>query len=782
MTLVESLTRRKDFERLVKNGYKLIKLKTDLTPMDKGWTEPGFVYETEYKENQNYGVVGGSIHEAKDGKKGKLILVDFDVKEKSNGTYKIIPEAVEKLKDVLSVIHNRDYYFATTKTKGLHMGILSNEDVGQHTTLYKHQSCDKLKIDTRAEKGYVVAIAPNYQIKNIPDLFDKVVPDFEQLMLSISFIPTNSKSKENDFNNWTIDELLEGGWIHDYRRRKQKSLYCKLRRTRKTIEQTKDIINPILEKLDEPLDEDEIKRNYEEAEDFFQTNTLPEYGYAEEPSGPFGNRNQDLFDYLKEYRKINPNTTKETLWDITKLRNADNPQPLDERELRIIFNSNLKYDFDLQKKVEDDTKLSEYAELIMKDYKFKTLDDTHEILYYDNGAYVSNGETLIAEECEKLIPDCSKYKTNEVTAIIQRRTFTNRKLFNNDFSRLVFDNGLLNLDTFELSPFDPDFLTTVKIPIKYDPKTIYPKNFIKFLKDCLEPHAVITVIEEIANILNFNRKNFEISAMWTGDGANGKSTLFNIIEGVFGSENFSHVSIHSMQDNRFAIARLDGKIGNIHKDISKDDLDNLGPFKQAVSQEILPAEKKNKDPFDIKPFAKHFFSANEMPKIKDDSDGAFRRIYVTKWGNQFLAGVNRIEDYDKLILKEKSAIFNMILENYKSLLRNKGFRYKQSIAEVREIIKNESDKLREFIIECFDQDPNGWIIKKDLFQIYSKFSDSKHYEVLSMQKIGARLPQYGFKDGSKKIKNKTERIWLGFKLKKDSDWVKTNIGGLDSYA
>ena len=255
----------------------------------------------------------------------------------------------------------------------------------------------------------------------------------------------------------------------------------------------------------------------------------------------------------------------------------------------------------------DKIKLAEHAEGIMGNYKFKTYSDTHEILYYDGGVYNPNGETLIAQECEIRIPECLNHKVNEVKGIIQRRTFSDRKLFNTDFSKVVLDNGILNLDTFELTDFDPNYLSTVKIPITYDPKAVYPKQFVKFLKDCLEPKDIITVIEEIAKLLNFNRKNFEVSGLWTGEGANGKSTLFNIIEGVFGQENFSHVSIHAMQNQRFAIARIDGKIGNIHKDISNEDLENLGPFKQAVSQETLPAEKKNKDPYDIKPFAKHFF-------------------------------------------------------------------------------------------------------------------------------------------------------------------------------
>ena len=61
-----------------------------------------------------------------------------------------------------------------------------------------------------------------------------------------------------------------------------------------------------------------------------------------------GNRNQDLFDYLKEYRKLYPKTTFETLFSLAKQRNAINKQPLDERELEKIIKSNFSYEFKAQ--------------------------------------------------------------------------------------------------------------------------------------------------------------------------------------------------------------------------------------------------------------------------------------------------------------------------------------------------------------------------------------------------------------------------------------------------
>ncbi len=430
--------------------------------------------------------------------------------------------------------------------------------------------------------------------------------------------------------------------------------------------------------------------------------------------------------------------------------------------------------------ISGEKKHQEYASILLMSHKFKTLEDTKEILYYQDGVYIPGGEVLIAVKCERMVKECSKHNVSEITDIIRRETFCKREEFNEDFRRIVLNNGIFDLDDMQLNEHTPDFLSTIKLPIDYNPKARC-SMFARFLKTSLDPHDVITVVEGMANILTLNRKNEEISMMWIGDGSNGKTRMLNIIIGVIGSNNCSHVSIHDMNNDRFAISQLNGKLVNTYADISNKELNNLGKFKQLVSGDPISAQKKGKDHFELNSFAKMFFSANEMPNIIDNSDGAFRRIYIIKWKNQFLPGSGRIDNFDRIILdSEKSGIFNMMLENYKAMQKN-GFRYKQNIGEVREIIKKESDKLLEYIQECYVKDPNGCITKDEWFESYQKYCSHKSYEIFSKQKIGANLPSYGFINGSKKIKGTTHRVWLGYSFNKKSDLMKNTIKGLDEY-
>jgi len=478
---------------------------------------------------------------------------------------------------------------------------------------------------------------------------------------------------------------------------------------------------------------------------------------------------------------------EKTIWDKMKNWNQSLPVPMPQEEFEELIEDCIEYIFENKTpQKEKKEEIERVAGILLSEYTFKTFRDNWDMLVYEDGVYVEDAESIISERCNELIPDGSKYQYNEVKWKIQSSTFVKRDNFNQDFSKFVMENGSLDLNTKNLEDYDPDFLTTVKIPIIYDPKAKCPE-FINFMKSCFEKdeksydfEGIITVLEECGNILTANRKNFEISSVWIGDGSNGKTCMLKIIIGVIGSKNCAKVSIHSLENLRFTLSQIFGKLANAYGDISNKELNSLGIFKQLVSGDEMSAEKKNKDAFSFVPYAKHFFSANEMPDIKDNSDGAFRRIYVTKWENQFISGSNRIEDYDKIILKEKSGIFNLFLHNYRRLIKNNGFTYKQTIADVRETIKKEADKTREFIENCITRTPNKIISKDEFYENLVKYFIDKEYEVPTKKKLGIHLPTYAFTDDRVAINGIVTRVWKNIEWNFNNEWVKNNIKKSDS--
>ena len=93
---------------------------------------------------------------------------------------------------------------------------------------------------------------------------------------------SKSKSTGNDDRSdyvgskYDFDDLKKGKYKIGERRIKQKSLYCMLRIKEKSVTETENFVRKINEKLDEPLDEDELQTNLNSAEKYFINKIRPE--------------------------------------------------------------------------------------------------------------------------------------------------------------------------------------------------------------------------------------------------------------------------------------------------------------------------------------------------------------------------------------------------------------------------------------------------------------------------------------------------------------------------
>ncbi len=83
------------------------------------------------------------------------------------------------------------------------------------------------------------------------------------------------------------------------------------------------------------------------------------------------------------------------------------------------------------------------------------------------------------------------------------------------------ENGLLNIKTGELKPHTPDFLSTVRIPVKYDPNADCPE-IKQFLSDIV-PEGERALLEEIPGLCLYKKYFIKKMVMLLGGGDNGKT-------------------------------------------------------------------------------------------------------------------------------------------------------------------------------------------------------------------------------------------------------------------
>jgi len=416
------------------------------------------------------------------------------------------------------------------------------------------------------------------------------------------------------------------------------------------------------------------------------------------------------------------------------------------------------------------------ADEIMSKHKFLTLEDTEEVLYYDEseGIFKRGGETLIKKLCEKYLgEEANTHRVNEVIGHIQRSTYTKRSELDKNLYLICVKNGVLDLKMMELKEHSPDYKLTVRIPVKYDPEAEC-REIRKFLSEILHEED-IPVIEELFGFTIYKRYFIHKAFMFVGSGRNGKSTLLALFEAFLGKENVSHVPLQKLSEDRFAKAELYGKLANIFADLPPKALKDTGDFKMLTGEDTVRGERKFRDAFYFENYAKLIFSCNQLPMTTDETDAFFDRWIIINFPNRFEG--ERAKPKEELLKRltteeELSGLLNLALEGLKRLLKNKDFSRSLSTEEAREQYIKMSDSLAAFVQECVEEAPNAWISKDEFYAAYTAYCRQNKLPIISKGVVGRRLPLLCRVESYRpKVAGVRITAWKGIRLKKQEEEI-----------
>ncbi len=409
---------------------------------------------------------------------------------------------------------------------------------------------------------------------------------------------------------------------------------------------------------------------------------------------------------------------------------------------------------------------AEMADLVMDKYQFATIAETEEILFYKNGIYVRGAEQLIKNEIESAYPSISSHLVNEAIEHVRRRTYVKREQFDSEPYIINVKNGLINILNGGFREHDLEYLSRVQLPVKYNPSAKC-RNFLRFLKEVMQDHDDRRLIlKEFASCL-LRSSNFQLAYMHVGKGANGKSTQFKVMEALFGKQNISHESIHNLAWNRFAASMLDGKLANIHADISNNEISQTGILKQLVSGDAITVEKKHQHPFTLESYAKLFFSCNELPQVYDSSDAWFRRWIIIEWKEQFMGDKADKNIVEKLTTEEElSGILNVLLGIARELIRKGRLSNSKTTEQIRLEWQERADLIQAFISKNIEKDAGSYVTKEELYSRYVEWCNAHNYAAKSQKSFGERLKQLlALEETTPKVAGKRVRAWKGIKFK-----------------
>jgi len=342
---------------------------------------------------------------------------------------------------------------------------------------------------------------------------------------------------------------------------------------------------------------------------------------------------------------------------------------------------------------------------------------------------------------------------------------------------IVVANGVLNVKTGQLEPFNPDYFVFNALPVGYDPNADCPK-FKTFLGEVIPSPENIKVLQEFVGYCLTRNCKFEKAMMLVGEGANGKSTFLYVLTKTLGKQNVSSIPLQIISNNRFALAELYGKMANVYPDLPAVALKDTGLFKSLVTGEMISGEKKFKGRFDFVPYAKLLFSCNKMPQTPDDTDAFFRRWSITAFPVQFLPDNPKTDPNlkDKLTTPEElSGILNWALQGLKGLLEQGKFSTSETVEQTRERYTLLSNPAKAYAEKRLIASPGKVETKEAVYNDFIQFCKGHNLPTIARNAFAMQLPQYILcTDSLAKILGKMTRVWRDIQFKDDNKTNKTN--------
>ncbi|WP_243449663.1 DNA primase family protein [Clostridium perfringens] len=402
----------------------------------------------------------------------------------------------------------------------------------------------------------------------------------------------------------------------------------------------------------------------------------------------------------------------------------------------------------------------------------KHLSETRDVYYggesfliYENGVYNISGE----KEAGRIIMDymlpnyCTMASIRDCRDQWDILVSMDFDVFNRNPYLVNVRNGLLDIRDMSFKEHTPSYLSTVQLNVEYNPHAHCPQ-FEKFLNEVLDCR-LIPLVQEILGYLLTTNTSAQKSFVLLGPARTGKSTLLWVVEYLLlGKKNVSNIPWQEIGD-KFKTAELLGKLANVFSDLPSKSIDDTGIFKVVTGEDYLMAEKKNKNPFKFRPFARLVFSCNELPKnYVDRTEGFYRRLIIVPFNRQI--DKNKIDKALKYkFQREKEGILNWALEGLKRLYENNfEFSENELTDGVKKEYKRENNNVISFVEECCELDGLFSCSRIEIYEAYKEFCGESGLKALSQIKFNKEL------EGNFNVTRARSgklRLWNGIRIKLD---------------
>lgn len=457
-----------------------------------------------------------------------------------------------------------------------------------------------------------------------------------------------------------------------------------------------------------------------------------------------GSRNQSMFNYivyLQEHGYYKADV-QELLPIINQYVLAE---PLGDYELSQVMREDA---FKPDEQVVDKTKPvkgfnhAEFGDELIKQYHIVTIND--QLYIYDHG-YYKQDDRVVERKMIDMFPTIKQAQRNEVLAYIRIETHVSPEDLKLNPYIINLENTRLDVRTGAKLPFNPDAIEFDRIPVEFNPKAKSADVDKMLGKVFCGDDELMRLFKQMVGYTLIKHTRYRAGFMLVGKGRNGKSTVLEMIQKFLGRRNYSTIGLDKLTD-RFATAELEHKLANIGDDINNVPIRETGTIKKLFTGNPIMVERKGEHPFELESYAKMIFSANEIPRSYDKTEGFYSRMVFIPFDAHFSA---EDDDYDPNIedkITEPEALsylLNMALEGAQDLIASGEFCKPKRVEAVMRDYKTDNSTVLSWVAdEEIDIDHILELPGADLyneFQVWARNSGVKSVNVTGKKLFNKEL-------------------------------------------
>lgn len=329
-----------------------------------------------------------------------------------------------------------------------------------------------------------------------------------------------------------------------------------------------------------------------------------------------------------------------------------------------------------------------------------------------------------------------------------KRMIGKERFFDRAGVGVPFKNGVVDVDG-RIANHSPHNRFTRGFDFEYRPDARCPM-WLRTIERLLPNPEDRETLQEMFGATMFRlTSRYQKGFILYGTGANGKSLVCNILQGLMPEDTVVSVAPHSFK-KAFHLGQLRHAWLNVVTEIYRTELRETETLKAVISGDAITAEAKYRPVFRFIPRVSCVFAANTLPVVTDQTEGLWRKLIVLPFEAYIPTEEQDDTLGDRLLRLEREGICAWAVAGAMRVLSRNQIKEPSSSVALKAQWRMESDQVQVFLASCVME---GWTSAIDLYSQYRGWAIQHGHSPLSSTRFGRRLKslKVAYKRQSKRV-------------------------------